>query len=88
MMGTLLFRPIIQEKFKHKYPILTRMVEEDLDGVKRLYDIQMGLVETTGPYLNKNMPHVAGLLRWSQELRERVQSSVEKLRTLNHGYVI
>ena len=85
MMGTLLFRPIIQEKFKHKYPILTRMIEEDLDAVKKRYDHQMTMVQSTGPVINKNMPQVAGLLRWSQELRERVEFSINKLKALNHG---
>ena len=86
MMGTLLSRPIIREKFKHKYPILTDMVEKDLDAVKKLYDHQMLMIQTTGPILNKNMPRVAGLLRWSQELKERVHLSIDKLRALNHGY--
>ena len=88
MMGSLLYRPIIQEKFKHKYSILTKMVDEDLDSVKKLYDHQMVLmVQASGPLLNKNMPKVAGLLRWAQELKERVHLSVDKLRALNHGLV-
>ena len=87
MLGPLVLRPIIQEKFKHKYPILTRMVEEDLDAVKKLHDHQMTLIQTTGPQLNKNMPKVAGMLKWSQELRERVHLSIDKFKALNHGYV-
>lgn len=62
------------------------MVEEDLDAVKKLYDHQMTLMQTTGPRLNKNMPKVAGMLKWSQELRERVHLSTDKFRALNHGY--
>ena len=39
-----------------------------------------------GPVLNKNMPRVAGILKWSQELRDRVNSSMDKLRSLDTGY--
>lgn len=39
-----------------------------------------------GPILNKNMPTVAGILKWSQELRDRVNTSVDKLKSLDKGY--
>lgn len=86
MMGTLLHRPLIHEKFKNRYPVITKMVDNDLNAVKKLYDHQITSMQgAAGPQLNKNMPKVAGLLRWSQELRERVNLSVDKLRALNHG---
>lgn len=37
-----------------------------------------------GPCINKNMPPVAGLLRWTQELRERIGGGMEKLRNISH----
>ena len=39
----------------------------------------------SGPMLHKNMPRVAGMLKWCQELRDRVNSSLDKLRSLDKG---
>ncbi len=36
------------------------------------------------PILGKNMPAVAGNLKWSQELRERILSNRSKLSQLTH----
>jgi dynein heavy chain len=43
-------------------------------------------IHSSGPILNKNMPRVAGMLKWSQELRDRVNSSLDKLKSLDKGY--
>lgn len=32
------------------------------------------------------MPRIAGMLKWSQELRDRVNSSLDKLKNLDKGY--
>ncbi len=54
-----------------------------------IFDEQLALTQTSqGPVINKNMPYVAGMLRWCQELRERVGTGVEKLRRINHGLVM
>ena len=45
-----------------------------------------GYTLSSGPILNKNMPRVAGMLKWSQELRDRVNSSLNKLKNLDKGY--
>lgn len=88
MMGSLIQRPVIHNNFQHKYPILLDMINEELDAIKKLFDHQVAMAQApSGPIIHKNMPKVAGILRWSQELRERSQLSVEKLRTINHGYV-
>lgn len=64
--------------------ILLDMFSQDLDEVKRLLDDQIARSKTPlGPLLNKNMPRVAGSLKWSHQLRERVASSMERLRTLD-----
>lgn len=86
MMGPLLERPLIHKDFQYKYPILLAMFDEELDNAKKIFDHQMKLSQSpSGPVINKNMPPVAGVLKWSQELRERVGGSMEKLRTINHG---
>ncbi len=86
MLGSLVERPLIHRDFRYKYPILVQMVSEELDAAKLIFDEQVEHVKSPeGPIINKNMPAVAGQLRWSQELRERVNQSVEKLKTINHG---
>lgn len=87
MMGPLLERPIIHEDFKHKYSILLSMYNQDLDQAKVIFDEQMKAAQlSSGPVINKNMPPVAGVLKWALELRERIGWSMEKLRAINHGY--
>lgn len=87
MLGSLVERPLIQRDFRYKYPVLLELVSQDLDSAKQIFDQQMELMKSPeGPVINKNMPHVAGLLRWSQELRERVDQYMVKLKIINHGW--
>ena len=89
MMGPLLERPIIHEDFKHKYSILLSMYNQELDQAKKIFDEQMKAAESpSGPVINKNMPPVAGVLKWALELRERIGQNMEKLTAINHGYTI
>ena len=86
MMGGLMERPVIAQDFKAKYSILLEMYEADLDQVKAQFDRQLSQVASSdGPMVNKNMPQVAGLLQWSQELRERVEGSMQKIQMFDHG---
>ena len=84
MMGSLLERPIVHGIFKHNYPILVQICNENLDDAKIIFDQQLARGKTDqGPILNKNMPVVAGILKWCQEMRDRVESFMEKLKDLN-----
>ena len=86
MMGPLLERPLIHRDFQYKYPILLEAYTHELDQAKVIYDKQMVAARSpSGPVINKNMPPVAGALKWAQELRERIGQSMQKLRALNHG---
>ena len=86
MMGPILERPLIHRDFHHKYPILLAMFNQELDNVKMAYDQQMEAARSpSGPVINKNMPPVAGALKWAQELKERVDLSMDKMRAINHG---
>ena len=66
--------------------VLQRLLElysKDLQEVKLIFDDQIALSQTpSGPLLNKNMPRVAGSLKWSQQLKERVKGGMEKLRAV------
>jgi len=69
-LGSLLDRPLIHVDFVNKYPVLLRMFEQELDQCKVIFDTQMSIEQDEGiPPINKNMPHVAGVLKWSNELR-------------------
>ena len=86
MMGSLIERPLIHQDFQHKYPILLAMFDHELDNAKLIFDQQVTLAQTpSGPVINKNMPYVAGVLKWTQELRDRISQGMEKLQMLNHG---
>ncbi|XP_064397591.1 dynein beta chain, ciliary-like isoform X3 [Halichondria panicea] len=86
MVGTLIERPIICSDFNHKYPVLVQWCDEELDQAKSIYDRQLALMNTPqGPVLNKNMPRAAGVLKWCQELRDRVNSSMDKFKSIENG---
>lgn len=88
MMGPMLERPLIHEDFKQKYSILLSMYNQELDEAKVIFDEQMAAAQSpSGAVINKNMPPVAGALKWAQELRERIGQNMEKLRAINHGCV-
>ena len=86
MMGSLLDRPVIHKFFQHNYLVLVNMCNGELDDAKIIYDKQLARAKTPqGPVLGKNMPPVAGILRWCQQLRDRVNSFMEKLKLLSSG---
>ena len=86
MIGSLVGRPLIHKDFQHKYPLVVSMYSQELHEVKTIFDCQLLRVQSSmGPLLNKNMPPVAGLLRWAQELRERITSGFERLKDLDVG---
>lgn len=87
MMGSLLERPLIHRDFQYKYPILLEAYSQELDQAKVIYDQQMVAAKShAGPIINKNMPPVAGALKWAQELRDRIGQNMQKLRAINHGW--
>lgn len=60
------------------------MYSQDLDAAKVILDNQIASSETlVGPFLNKNMPKVAGSLQWSQQLRARVEGVMKRLMSLD-----
>ena len=78
---------MIHADFEYKYPFLLKMYEEELDEAKMIFDEQMKRADDEGtPPINKNMPHVAGALKWSHELRDRFTKPMQALKlSLNHG---
>ena len=65
------------------------MVNEELDSIKSIYDQQLSLAQSpSGAHVHKNMLKVAGVLRWSQELEEQTNLVAERLKDIDHGYVV
>ncbi|XP_068161051.1 dynein axonemal heavy chain 9 [Antennarius striatus] len=83
MFGSLLERPLVATDLD-RHSVLVSMFDKELDGCKLLYDkhLQMGVEPGWGP-VGKNMPAVAGGLRWARELQQRLQSPFSKFRQLS-----
>nr|XP_021499024.1 dynein heavy chain 9, axonemal [Meriones unguiculatus] len=73
--GLLLERPLIAQVVSHKYLSLIRLFSAELDAVRAIYSqrIQEEAEHGFSP-VHKNMPAMAGGIRWAQELRQRIKS--------------
>uniref|UniRef100_A0A2K6EEB1 Dynein axonemal heavy chain 9 n=1 Tax=Propithecus coquereli TaxID=379532 RepID=A0A2K6EEB1_PROCO len=83
--GNLLERPLVARDASDKYLVLLRMFSKELDAVRMIYsqhvqeEIELGFSP-----VHKNMPAVAGGLRWTQELRQRIQGPFGNFRRITH----
>ncbi|XP_054619923.1 dynein axonemal heavy chain 9-like isoform X2 [Dunckerocampus dactyliophorus] len=85
MFGGLLERPLVAQDAVVKYPDLVSMFGKELDCCKHLYHTHIKTANELGSSpVHKNMPAVAGGLRWSQELQLRIQTSFSKFRHLSY----
>ncbi|KAI8492613.1 Dynein heavy chain 9, axonemal, partial [Branchiostoma belcheri] len=86
IFGSLLERPIITEDTNSRYPTILSMYDRDLDTAKQMYDRYMTEEKANGgiPPVHKNMPPIAGALKWTQELRDRITQPMSNLKNLNH----
>ncbi|XP_053528697.1 dynein axonemal heavy chain 9 isoform X1 [Artibeus jamaicensis] len=72
--GNLLERPLVAQDASDKYLMLIQMFNQELDTVRIIYGQHVQEKAELGfSSVHKNMPSVAGGLRWAQELRERIQ---------------
>ncbi|XP_067860662.1 dynein axonemal heavy chain 17-like [Heptranchias perlo] len=87
MFGFFIKRPLIREEVSQKYPILVDMINTDLDNIKSLFDAHLiaTAAKTGVPTINKNMPHVAGELKWAQEVNERMEASMKSFKSIDHS---
>ncbi|XP_032397932.1 dynein heavy chain 9, axonemal [Etheostoma spectabile] len=85
MFGSLLERPLVATDAGARYPVLVSLFDNELDCCKHLYNKQIQTAAELGwTPVNKNMPAVAGGLRWAQELQQRIQSPFSKFRLLSY----
>ncbi|XP_058258889.1 dynein axonemal heavy chain 11 isoform X1 [Hemibagrus wyckioides] len=84
IFGTLLERPRVHQMFAPNYSLLLAMFQEEVNTCQHILDNQRERWQNGCPVLSKNMPPVAGNLKWSQELRERILSNRSNLNHLTH----
>ncbi|XP_045383116.1 dynein axonemal heavy chain 9 isoform X2 [Lemur catta] len=83
--GNLLERPLVARDASDKYLVLLRMFGKDLDVVRMIYSQHVQEEAELGfSVVHKNMPAVAGGLRWTQELRQRIQGPFGNFRRIPH----
>ncbi|XP_072311900.1 dynein axonemal heavy chain 9 [Eucyclogobius newberryi] len=85
MFGSLLERPLVAVDAMDRYPILVSMFDQELDRTRLIYTRRLQAADQLGwSPVNKNMPAVAGGLRWVQELRSRIQTPFSMFRQISH----
>uniref|UniRef100_A0A2K6N2V0 Dynein axonemal heavy chain 17 n=1 Tax=Rhinopithecus bieti TaxID=61621 RepID=A0A2K6N2V0_RHIBE len=85
MCGGLLERPLILAEVVPRYSVMLELFDTELDNAKILYDAQIAASEEGNiPLIHKNMPPVAGQLKWSLELQERLEVSMKHLKHIEH----
>ncbi|XP_006869595.1 PREDICTED: dynein heavy chain 17, axonemal [Chrysochloris asiatica] len=85
MCGGLLERPLILVEVVPRYSVMLDLFDAELDNTKILYDAQMAASQDGNiPPIHKNMPPVAGQLKWSLELQGRLQASMRDMKHIDH----
>ena len=83
--GSLLERPLIKEEFAAFYEEIVQRMDDDILACKRIYDGVMAEREATGKItLHKNQAKVSGSLRWSYELKDRMNANMEAFKRIEH----
>ncbi|XP_066468990.1 dynein axonemal heavy chain 9 [Tiliqua scincoides] len=85
IFGSLMERPLVAAVAYPKCQLLITMFDRDLDDAKLIYSKHIQEEMELGyPPVHRNMPAVAGGLRWAQELRERIRIPFGNFRHLTH----
>uniref|UniRef100_A0A8C8WRI9 Dynein axonemal heavy chain 17 n=1 Tax=Panthera leo TaxID=9689 RepID=A0A8C8WRI9_PANLE len=85
MCGGLLERPLILAEVVPRYSVMLELFDAELDNTKTLYGAQLAAsADGNIPPLHKNMPPVAGSLKWSLELQERLEAPMRDLKHIDH----
>ncbi|CAF96140.1 unnamed protein product, partial [Tetraodon nigroviridis] len=87
IFSTLLERPRIHQQFAPNYNVLLAMFSQEIDHCQVIFNHHRVALQSGCATLGKNMPSVAGNLKWSQQLRSRILSNRSNLCQLAHVYV-
>ncbi|NWR24818.1 DYH17 protein, partial [Emberiza fucata] len=90
MFATVLERPLIKAEAAPCYLALLGMFEAELESVKMLYEARFIAPPHPwgGPAIQKNMPPVAGQLKWALELQQRLQGPRRDLLAMKHPAMV
>ncbi|NXG62204.1 DYH17 protein, partial [Hemiprocne comata] len=86
MFGSLLERPLIKADVSPCYSAMLGMFSAELENAKVLYEAQAQCKE--GLVTTKNMPPVAGQLKWALDLQQQLQMSHEDLFAIDHPVMV
>jgi hypothetical protein len=57
--------------------IIVQLLDKEMDDTKKIFDDQNSYVTQSKPMqFHRNLPEVSGVLKWSDELRERVKRPI------------
>ncbi|XP_057895061.1 dynein axonemal heavy chain 17 [Melospiza georgiana] len=90
MFAAVLERPLIKAEASPCYLALLGMFEAELESVKMLYDTRFLTPPPPGggPAIHKNMPPVAGKLKWALELQQRLEGPRQDLLAMRHPAMV
>ncbi|MEE6466363.1 hypothetical protein FKM82_006924 [Ascaphus truei] len=80
--GYFLERQVILDIFSPNYSTLLQMYGQELDKCKQLYDEHVKQMQNE--VVHKNMPITSGNLKWTKELKDRIQSPWSSFRFIQH----
>ncbi|NWW79259.1 DYH17 protein, partial [Climacteris rufus] len=90
MFASVLKRPLIRAEASPCYLALLGMFEAELESVKALYDTRTAPQPPLGgaPAVHKNLPPVAGQLKWALELQQRLEGPRKDLMAIDHPAMV
>ncbi|NWX62644.1 DYH17 protein, partial [Promerops cafer] len=90
MFASVLERPLIRAEASPCYLALLEMFEAELESVKALYDTRFVSPPppSGAPAIHKNLPPVAGQLKWALELQQRLEGPHKDLLAINHPAMV
>ncbi|NXJ22597.1 DYH17 protein, partial [Dicrurus megarhynchus] len=90
MFASVLERPLIRAEASPCHLALLGMFEAELESVKALYDTRTVSPPPPGgaPAIHKNLPPVAGQLKWALELQQRLEGPHKDLLAIDHPAMV
>ncbi|NXE96762.1 DYH17 protein, partial [Menura novaehollandiae] len=90
MFASVLERPLVRAEASPCYLALLGMFEAELKSVKALYDTRTVSPPPPGgaPAIHKNLPPVAGQLKWALELQQRLEGPRKDLLAIDHPAMV
>ncbi len=57
--------------------VIVKLMNKEMDDIKKIFDNQnANLIQNKPLQFHRNLPEVSGILKWSQELRDRVKRPI------------